>query len=163
MLQAVISFCYDPVTLDVLFRKIMALRINIRPLSKIYQQLRRCKNFSCFNSRPCFARLALRQQGWSTFCGPYREARHARGIGRVHFRRCGFVGSVLRSSLHGPASPQPDLARTAKVSKFETNTGEGNLSGVWFLDGAIGQILKDSPAHSRGRGNSAFAKPRDFV
>src|SRR6202035_1809939 len=51
------------------------------------------------------------------FCGPYREARHARGISRVHFRRCGFVGSVLRSSLHGPASPQPDLARTAKLEE----------------------------------------------
>ena len=63
------------------------------------------------------------------FCGPYREARHARGISRVHFRRCGFVGSVLRSSLHGPASPQPDLTRTAKFKTASTrqqpDTGEG--------------------------------------
>src|SRR5229473_1999657 len=112
----------------------MALERDVCPLLESLWKLPRRKNLSYFNSRRCFARLELRQQGWSTFCGPYREARHARGIGCVHFRRCGFVGSVLRSSLQGPASPQPDLARTARLKQqVQDNTGEGDLSGVWLL------------------------------
>ena len=120
-----------------LFRNIMVLETDLSPLLESLRKLRQRKNISCFNSRQCFARLHLRQQGWSTFCGPYREARHARGIGRVHFRRCGFVGSVLRSPLHGPASPnpipqEPQSSRQEAQDKFKT-TPEGATSPVFGL------------------------------
>jgi hypothetical protein len=127
----------------------MVLEMAICALLDSPKKLRQCKNISCFNSRRYFATLEPLQQGWSTFCGRYREARHARGIGRVHFRRCGFVGSVLRSSLLGPASPQPDLARTATFNSA-SSAPEGATSPVLGFWNARVQISV-VPAHSASK------------